>query len=87
MKSLKYYYFLRLYFILSLLFRHGIIFFNFGYIFQCVQMMSRMEVAYISPYENETYRKRNITVGTACSCMYRETGSVISFLSFPIPLE
>ena len=50
-------------------------------------MMSRMEVAYISPYENETYRKRNITVGTACSCMYQEMRSVISFLSFPIPAE
>ena len=50
-------------------------------------MMSRMEVAYISPYENETYRKRNITVGTACSCMYQEMRSIISVLSFPIPAE
>ena len=57
------------------------------HIFQCVQMMSRMEVAYISPYETETYYKRNITVGTACSCMFQEMGSAISFLSYPIPAE
>ena len=50
-------------------------------------MMSRMEVAYISPHETETYYKRNITVGTACSCMFQEMGSAISFLSYPIPAE
>ena len=43
-------------------------------------MLSRMEVAYISHNENEMYYVRNITVGTACACMYQEMNTIDSFM-------